>query len=284
MLVLPCGRQNGAMPRALLAGVVGVVLTAAVVVLLPWALQRRLIYLPSTAPVPKATQALPGARDVTLRTTDGLALGGWLVPAQAPDRKMTVLVANGNAGDRALRAPLAAALAERGLGVLLFDYRGYGGNPGTPSERGLALDVRAAYRFLVDEAGVPRHRLIYYGESLGAAVVAELATAEAPAGLVLRSPFVDLAAVGHVHYPFLPVRALLRDHFPAVEHVARVSAPVTVVYGDRDSIVPPEQSRTVAAAVRGPVRTVEIVGADHNDRALLDGSDLVNAVVELATR
>src|SRR4029450_13715187 len=108
------------------------------------------------------------------------------------------------------------ALSERGLAVLLFDYRGYDGKPGRPSERGLARDVRAAYRFLVDEAGVPSDRLLYYGESLGAAVVVELATEHRPAGLVLRSPFVDLASVAREHYPFLPVGLLLRDRYPIV--------------------------------------------------------------------
>jgi fermentation-respiration switch protein FrsA (DUF1100 family) len=270
------------MSRPLPAVLVALV-AAALLVVLPWALQRRLIYLPSTAAVPSAGQVLPGARDVTLHTSDGLALGAWLVPPRSGDRKVTVLVANGNAGDRALRAPLAAALADQGLGVLLFDYRGYGGNPGSPSERGLALDVRAAHRFLVEQVGVPPRRLLYFGESLGAAVVAELATEHPPAGLVLRSPFVDLAAVGQVHYPFLPVRALLRDRFPTAEYVARVSAPVTVVYGGKDSIVSPEQSRAVAAAAVGHARTVEI-DADHNDLVLLDGSELVRSIVELAPR
>jgi fermentation-respiration switch protein FrsA (DUF1100 family) len=164
-----------------------------------------------------------------------------------------------------------------------FDYRGYGGNPGSPSESGVALDVRAAYRFLVEEAGIPARRLLYYGESLGAAVVTELATEHPPAGLVLRSPFIDLAAVGQVHYPFLPVRALLKDRFPVVEHLAHVHVPVIVVYGTRDSIVPPAQSRAVAAAATGLVRTIEIP-ADHNDRALLDGPEIVGALVELASR
>ena len=271
------------MPRPLPAVLVALVAAAALLVVLAWALQRRLIYLPSTAAVPSAGQVLPGARDVTLHTSDGLALGAWLVPPRSGDRKATVLVANGNAGNRALRAPLAAALADQGLGVLLFDYRGYGGNPGSPSERGLALDVRAAHRFLVEQVGVPPHRLLYYGESLGAAVVAELATQHPPAGLVLRSPFVDLAAVGQVHYPFLPVRALLRDRFSTAEHVARVAAPVTVVYGGKDSIVPAKQSRAVAAAAIGHARTVEI-DADHNDLVLLDGSELVRSIVELAPR
>jgi pimeloyl-ACP methyl ester carboxylesterase len=195
-----------------------------------------------------------------------------------------VLVANGNGGHRGLRAPLAAALAGRGLAVLLFDYRGYGGNPGSPSEEGLARDVRAARAHLLEEAGVPPDRLLYLGESLGAAVVTELATEHPPAALVLRSPFVDLAAVGAAHYPFLPVRALLRDRYPVAERVAAIRVPTTVVLGGADSIVPPAQSRAVAAAAAGLHRLVEVPGADHNDRVLLDGDALVDAVVELAGR
>jgi fermentation-respiration switch protein FrsA (DUF1100 family) len=168
--------------------------------------------------------------------------------------------------------------------VLLFDYRGYGGNPGSPSEAGLALDVRAARAFLVEQESVPPERLLYFGESLGAAVVTELATEHPPAALVLRSPFVDLASVAAVHYPFLPVRALLRDHYRVAEQLARVDVPTTVVLGDADTIVPPEQSRAVAAAAKNLHRLVEVPGADHNDAELLDGDALVDAVVELAPR
>ena len=165
--------------------------------------------------------------------------------------------------------------------MLLFDYRGYGGNPGNPSEEGLARDVRAARQFLLDE-GVPGERLLYYGESLGAAVVAELATEHPPAGLLLRSPFTDLASVGQIHYPFVPVRALLKDRFPVAEYLARVAVPITVVYGTEDSIVPPGESQRSVAAARGPTRLVAVEGADHNDPALLNGNVLVQAVVELA--
>jgi uncharacterized protein len=159
---------------------------------------------------------------------------------------------------------LARALASAGLAVLLFDYRGYGANPGRPSEQGLARDVRAAHRFLIEEADGAPERLLYYGESLGAAVVTELATEQPPAGLVLRSPFVDLASVGRLHYPFLPVKTLLRDRYPLADQLARVHVPTTVVYGSRDSIVPPEQSRAVAAVAAGETRVVEIASADHN--------------------
>ena len=260
------------------------VIVSAVVVLLlglGWGFQRHLIYLPGAEAVPPVAAVLPGAREVTLETSDGLSLGAWFVPAGEPDRGMAVLVANGNAGNRTGRAPLARALAEQGLAVLLFDYRGYGGNPGSPNERGLARDVRAAHHFL-EEAGFPDERLLLFGESLGAAVVTELATEQPPAGVVLRSPFVDLASVGRVHYPFLRVRSLLRDEYPLADRLAAVTAPVAVVYGSDDSVVPPEQSRIVARAAPELWRLVEIEGADHNDPVLLQGDRLIGAVVELA--
>jgi len=271
------------------ARVLGVVVVTIVLVgslgVAVWGLQRRLVYFPEPSLVPPVAEVLPGAREVRLRTADGLDLGAWFLPGGG---ELTVLVANGNGGNRSLRAPLAAALSAAGLGVLLFDYRGYGGNPGSPSERGLALDVRAAHRFLTDDApdgaGVPADRLLYFGESLGAAVVAELAIEHPPAGLLLRSPFVDLAAVGRAHYPLLPVGLLLRDRYPVAERLARVTVPTTVVYGTADRIVPPDQSRAVAAAAGEPAEVVAVPGADHNDRALLDGRELVRAVQDLADR
>jgi fermentation-respiration switch protein FrsA (DUF1100 family) len=267
------------MLRSALLAVSGVVLLALVATGLLWAFQRSLIYLPDAGPAQPVAAVLPGARDVVLRTEDGLDLAAWYLPAGAD--APAVLVANGNAGSRELRAPLARALHDAGLSVLLFDYRGYGGNAGNPSEQGLALDVRAARAYLVDEAAVPADRLLYFGESLGAAVVTELATEHPPAALVLRSPFVDLAAVAAVHYPFLPVRALLRDRFPLAEQLARVSIPTTVVLGDADTIVPPEQSRAVADAAKQLHRLVEVPRADHNDAVLLDGDAVVDAVVDL---
>lgn len=258
-----------------------VVALAALAVAALWAFQRQLVYLPDRQQAPPAAAVLPGALDVVLETDDGLELGAWYLPA-APSAAPAVLVANGNGGSRELRVPLARALAERGLSVLLFDYRGYGGNAGRPTEQGLALDVRAARRFLLETAGVPAERLLYFGESLGAAVVTELAREHPPAGLVLRSPFEDLASVGSVHYPLLPVRSLLWDRYPVAEHLAEVDVLTTVIYGTADSIVPPEQSRRVAAAATRLHRLVPISGADHNDRALVAGDEVARAVAELA--
>jgi fermentation-respiration switch protein FrsA (DUF1100 family) len=249
-----------------------------------WLLQRRLIYLPDRSAPPPAAEVIPAARDVVLPTADGLRLTAWLVPPRPgrPDRRAAVLVAPGNAGNRLARAPLAAALADHGLTVLLLDYRGYGANPGRPSEEGLAHDVRAARAYLIDHAGIAAGRLLYYGESLGSGVVTALAAEHPPAGLVLRSPFTDLPAVGQKLYPLLPVRLLARDRFPVADRIAGVRTPTVVIYGTADSLVPPEQSRAVADRAAGPVRVVAVAGADHNDAALLWGQQLVDAVVDLA--
>ncbi len=261
-----------------------VLVLVALVLAMAWLLQRRLIYFPDRSAPPPASRVITGAQDVTLHTVDGIRLGAWLVPPRpgTPDRRVAVLVAPGNAGNRLARAPLAAALAERGLTVLIVEYRGYGGNPGSPSEQGLARDIAAARTYLVDQAGIPAERLLYYGESLGAAVATALATQHPPAGLVLRSPFTDLPAAGREHYPFLPVRLLARDRFPVSDLIARVAAPTLVVYGTADSIVPPAQSVAVADRAAGPTRVVAVEGADHNDASLLYGRQLIDAVTELA--
>jgi uncharacterized protein len=259
-----------------------VLLVVVLLVTLVWLAQRRLIYLPDRGDVPPAATISAGASDVTLQTADGLALNAYWVPARTTPRKLAVLVAPGNAGNRVGRVPLAEALSGAGFDVLLLDYRGYGGNPGRPTEEGLAHDARAAYRWLTDTQQIPPERLIYFGESLGTGVVTELATSHPPGGLLLRSPFVDLAAVGSTHYPFLPVRAMLWDRYEVAEHVTRVAVPTVVVYGSEDSIIPPEQSRQVAERAAGPVRVIEVAGADHNDAALFTGTDLLAALDELA--
>src|SRR5438128_348277 len=116
----------------------------AILLALLWSLQRRMIYFPLVQDVPPVASALPGAEDITFDSADGLRLNGWFLPTSASGRRATVVVFNGNAGDRSFRAPLAAGLNTAGLSVLLFDYRGFGGNPGSPSEHGLIADARAA--------------------------------------------------------------------------------------------------------------------------------------------
>ncbi len=248
-----------------------------------WALQRQLIYFPDATPVPPAAGVIAGSRDVTLHTADGLELGAWFVPAAGhEDTAMAVLVAPGNGGNRAGRAEFAERLSQRGLAVLLMDYRGYGGNPGSPSEEGLAADAVAAAHAL-EELGYPAERTLYFGESLGSGVVAALQTERPCAGVVLRSPFTDLGDVGAHHYPWLPVRTLLRDRFPVAEHFASSDVPVTVIYGDKDSVVPSRLSARVADQAPSLAERVVVAGADHNDPVMF-GAQVVDAVVRLAER
>jgi uncharacterized protein len=244
-------------------------------------LQRQLIYFPDSTMVPSAGDVIEGARDITLRTSDGLALGAWFVPpSSASDMNMAVLVAPGNGGNRLGRLGLAAELSRRGLGVVLMDYRGYGGNPGSPSEDGLARDAMAA-ALTLEELGYPAEQTIYFGESLGTGVVAALQTRRTPAGVVLRSPFTELADVAAHHYPWLPVRMLLRDRFPVTEHLSNSDVPVTVIYGDRDSVVPTQLSARVADQAPTLVERLVIPGADHNDEVMF-GPPVADAVARLA--
>lgn len=262
--------------------VVSVVVIVAVLVLLAvgalWVFQRRFIYFPSQALPFVAATALLGAEEVSFPTDDGLMLSAWLVPPSADANGTTVVVFQGNAGNRGDRIPLAKAMTDRGYGVLLVDYRGYGGNPGNPTEDGLLADGRAAVAYLETRADVDADRLVYFGESLGAAVAIGVAEQRPPAALVLRSPFTSLPEVASVHYPFLPTSALLWDRFPNLERIRRIDAPIFVVAGSADSVVPAAQSRRLYEAAPEPKRLVMIEGADHNDYELTAGDWLVAEV------
>ncbi|MBS9374426.1 alpha/beta hydrolase [Rhodococcus sp. B50] len=262
--------------------VLAVLLVVALVGVAGWALQRRLIYLPDISTPPSAAIVLPGAEDVVLRTSDGLELDAWFVPGRNPEgpgHGFTVLLAAGNGGNRLGRADTAADLAAAGFSTLLLDYRGYGGNPGSPTEEGLAADARAALDHLRSRDDVDPARVLYFGESLGCAVVTALAVDEPPAGMLLRSPFTDLAAVARHHYPFVPA-ALVKDDFPVAGLVARIDVPITVVYGTADTIVPPAQSASVADAARQLSERVELAGLEHNDPPMF-GAPVVEALIRL---
>ena len=247
-------------------------------------LQRSLMYFPAPGPVPSATRYAPGARDLVLTTDDGLRLGAWWIPPMPSptriDRDTAVLFTPGNGGHRGGRVPLFLALARRGFGVLALDYRGYGGNPGPPSEAGLAADARAAVAWLATQGFGP-DRTIYLGESLGTGVAVRLATTHPPAGMLLRSPFTTLLDVARHIYPWLPVERLIGDRYPTLDYLAACAMPISVLRGGADGIVPNALSARVAHAVRRLHEDIEVPNADHND-AIWYGPFLADAVVRLA--
>lgn len=262
-----------------MAAGLGLVAVVAILVLVAlWALQRHLLYVPVAQVPPSETVGLLRTEDASFNTQDGVTLGGWFVPAERRPSPFTILVFNGNAGNRSFRAPLAAALSHAGLSVLLFDYRGYGGNPGRPSESGLACDARAARTYLEGRQDVDPERIVYFGESLGSGVAVILATERPPAALILRSPYTSMVEVARRHYPFLPVRHMLSDRYLSIERIRRISCPLLVIAGDHDRVVPVEQSRRLYEAAPGPKRLVIVPGADHNDYALLAGDRLIEEV------
>ncbi len=238
-----------------------------------WAAQRRLIYFPDGR-APSLQVMGAGWEEVSFETTDGLRLRAWYAPPQP--RHAVVIVFSGNAGNRADRAPIGTGLTATGLGVLLTDYRGYGGNPGHPTEDGLARDAQAAAAYVRERT--PGSPLVYLGESLGAAVAIQMAGADPPAAVVLRSPFTSLADIGRVHYPWLPVGFLLKDRYRSDERIGSVRVPTLVIAGDADSIVPISQSRKIFAAAPGPKQLVVIAGADHNDPSLVAGPEVIDHV------
>lgn len=258
---------------------IGAVVGASLVVLVSglWAVQRKLIYFP-TQTVGDVSAVSPKSEEVEFTTDDGLTLSAWWVPASGAPTGQTIVVFPGNAGNRTDRAPLARGLAEEGYSVLLVDYRGYGGNPGSPSEDGLLLDASAALAYAVSRSDVDPDGLVYFGESLGAAVAVGVSQEYPPSALVLRSPFTSLPDVASAHYPFLPTGMLLRDQFPSIDTIRTLDVPVLVVAGSQDSIVPFAQSRELYEAANDPKHFVTVEGADHNDAVLSHGPALIDAI------
>jgi uncharacterized protein len=231
--------------------------------------QRRLIYFPDREVPSPRTLGLSSVVEAEFAAEDGVALRGWFAPAWDPPRRLAVLVAHGNGGSVADRAPLLRALPRLGLDVLVFDYRGYGKSADVaPTEDGLYRDGRAALAWLRQRTGLPTQRLVLYGESLGTGVAVELAhelLPDSPAALVLQSPFTSLPDAAATHYPFLPVRLLLRDRYDNLAKLPALRAPLLVLHGTRDAIVPVAEGRALCAAASGPKRFVEVPKRDHND-------------------
>ena len=203
-------------------------------------------------------------RDVALMTDDGRRLHGWWIRRRAP-LLGHVLLCHGNAGNVGDRILHADVLTAAGFDVLLFDYRGYGRSHGTPDEQGTYRDARAARGWLSGQPDVDPARVLYLGESLGGAVALELAVAHPPpAGLVLLSAFTSVREMARRHYRLIPA-AVVPDAYPSLRRIGHLRAPLLVLHGEDDMIVPVEHARALFHAAPAPKRLHVVSGAGHND-------------------
>jgi uncharacterized protein len=223
--------------------------------------QRSLQYFPERQRMTPAAAGLPEAEEAVLDTVDGERVIVWHVPprGEAP----VFLYFHGNGGSLRWREERFRALISDGSGLVALSYRGYGGSSGRPSERGLTEDASAAYAFAV--ARYPAQRIVLWGESLGSAVAVALA-AENPVGcLVLEAPFTSAVEVGARHYWFVPVRLFMKDQFRSDLRASMVRAPVLVVHGEDDAIVPITLGNRLYTLIQAPKHFVCVEGAGHND-------------------
>ena len=207
--------------------------------------------------------------DVWFTSEDGTRLFGWYVASARPTP--ILLWCHGNAGNMIHRLENLAMLHASGLSVFLFDYRGYGRSGGTPSEKGLYQDARAAYQYLTDVRSVEPTDIVVFGRSLGAAVAGNLATERKVAGLILESAFPSIAAMAKQQFSGLPTHWLLGSRFPLIERLKSVRVPMLIIHGDQDSIVPFSLGEQVFLAAPAPKSLYVVKGADHNNVPVVGG-------------
>jgi hypothetical protein len=245
--------------------ILGVAAIPALLLLAVFLFQHRLMYFPDPARPDPVLAGLHGVIEGRVTTEDGLSLLTWTVPP-AGDDKPVLLYLHGNGGNLLNRAGRIQQFAALGWGVVMLEWRGYGGNPGKPGEQGLLRDGRAALAAIA-AAGIPAGRIVLWGESLGAGIAVALA-AEQPAAIaavLLESPYTSMLALAGLHYPWLPARWLLRDRYDSLARIGGIAAPILIMTGGRDRLVPPAMGDALAAAARAPVERWTASEAGHND-------------------
>lgn len=224
-------------------------------------LQRTLIYAPSSVMPDRHAFQAQDMQTIQLVTHDDLTLRSWYKPAQ--QKKATIVIFHGNAGHIGTRMPLARHFMREGFGVLLLEYRGYGGNPGKPTEQGLYHDTRAAMKFLKTER-IPLQKTILYGESLGTGVATHVATEYPNAcAIILQSPYTTMAALGRYHYPWIPLKPW--DKFDSIGRIHRIHMPLLALHGTRDTVVPYIQGVQLFKAANQPKQWVALPEQGHGD-------------------
>lgn len=240
-------------------------------------LQRHLQYFPTHATLTPETVGLSGVQVVALGTPDGETVAMWY--AQAKAGRPTILFFHGNAGEVGDRAARFAFYQRRGYGVAFLSYRGFGGSTGDISETGLMIDAQSAYDWLVAQ-GVAPDRIALVGESLGTGVAVQLAAQHAVAAVVLDAPYAAAVDVAAGIYPWLPVRLLMKDQFRSIDHISAVTAPVLILHGTRDTVIPFAQGQKLFTAANMPKQFAELTGAGH--QALFDPATWAREVAFLS--
>lgn len=226
--------------------------------------EESLVFVPQKYPSGNWSPAGVEFADAEFTASDGVRLHGWYVESDNP--RAVVLFCHGNAGNITHRVDRIEELVDQlGCSLLLFDYRGYGRSEGKPTEEGILLDARAARAWLAERAGVSEEEIVLVGHSLGGAVAVDLAAKDGARGLILENTFARLPDVAAVHYPWAPVRLLMRTEFNSIEKIAGYHGPLLQCHGDADEVVPFEQGKLLfEAAVSSRKHFHVIPGGLHN--------------------
>ena len=238
--------------------------------------QRSLLYMPPGDRPDLAAAAISGLEAVAIETEDGLDLTHWYRPPTNPGAPVVVLF-HGNAGHIGDRAAKYRPLFEAGFGVFLAEYRGYGGNPGSPTEEDLTADARSVLAFLAAR-GVTPERTIVYGESLGTGLAVKMAADRPVAGLVLEAPPGSIAELAQAHYWYVPAKWLIWDKWDVIDLLERVSAPLLLLHGESDRTVPVRFGRRVYEAATGEKAALFVPGGGHVD--LYDHPGVAQRVID----
>lgn len=227
-------------------------------------LEHHFLYFPTRQIISEPTRAGLNFTNLTLITADGVSLNAWWLPGK--QTHPALIYCHGNAGNMSDRIDQLAFLNELGLSVLIFDYRGYGKSEGEADEEGTYEDARAALTWLQQE-GWTNDRILFYGRSLGAAVAVQLAVENNPAGLILETPFTSIADMGWRHYPLLyTILGWLFDaRYDSLSKIRQVEAPLLIIHGSADEIVPLTMARKLLSHANNPKDLYIVPDSGHND-------------------
>jgi fermentation-respiration switch protein FrsA (DUF1100 family) len=223
--------------------------------------QRSFLYHPQPARISPAAAGLPGAEEAILETSDGERVIAWHIPPRGD--KPVVIYFHGNGEVVASRLERHRNLTEAGNGLVALSYRGYMGSSGSPTEQGLLLDAEAAYRFAT--ARHPANPIVLWGHSLGSGVAVALAARHAVAKLILEAPFTSTVEVAAGLFPFVPVRWLMRDQFHSDQRIDAVRAPLLIMHGARDDVIPIRLGERLFELAHEPKRFVRFSDGGHDD-------------------